>query len=80
MRIQLDVDMDRCVHVIPLDLNCRSFLLYAEEFKVNKFARRSRIYILAKENIYDFQIEDRYYKMKLLNLLYNESISQLQLS
>ena len=57
MRIQLDVDMDRCVHVIPLDLNCRSFLLYAEEFKVNKFARRSRIYILAKENIYDFQIE-----------------------
>ena len=26
MRIQLDVDMERYVHIIPLDLNCRSFL------------------------------------------------------
>ena len=25
MRIQLDVDMERYVHIIPLDLNCRSF-------------------------------------------------------
>ena len=30
MRIQLDVDMERYVHIIPLDLNCRSFLYERE--------------------------------------------------